>query len=166
MKPSLLFISLLFFSSLLFAQTSGARVQVSEENMGERTTQVRLDITLTEALPIGFALELPAGSMAALSEVQIGNETLWLKKEINIPTAANSLHWTEQDNQILLLFSANTLSSGKNIRLSIQVFKQTSTLDSPELRLNRIEASANQTYRIGAEFSRVQIFQTNNNETR
>ncbi len=166
MKRSYLFISLFIFSGFVFAQTPAARIQASDEIIGQNTNQVKLDINLLQSLKIGFSIELPTETMAAITGVKIGNENIWLKKEASIPQAANTLHWTEQDGQIILLFAPTVLSAGQNINLSLQVFQQTNPTGASELRIRRINSAEEGKYLSGAEISRVQIFQSNNIETR
>ena len=140
MKRSYLFVGLFLFSSFLFAQTPAARIQMSEEIKGQRTNQVNLDINLLQSLALGFAIELPAETIASITKVMIDTESIWLKNEATVPQRANTLHWTEQSGQIVLLFAPGTLIAGQAIQLSLQVFQQTDRSESRELRLNQIEA--------------------------
>lgn len=166
MKYAYIFISLILITGFTFAQTPEVQIQVSEEITGQNTNQVLMDINIMQPLQVGFSIDLPDGIMASVSDVKIASEPIWIKKESGIPQGSNTMHWTEQDGKIILLFAPNILAGGSNIQLSMQVFRQSSDSDSRELSIKQIEVVSEGTYRTGSEIGRVQVFQSNNTETR
>ncbi len=111
----ILFITLLLFFSVLFAQQNRLQVSVNAMPGSQADWEMTLDWQSGIEQTGGILFQLPAGIQLVPLSVKLGDSELWLKKGNRLPQQDSVAVWDVTADGLILLFRPGLVKRGDDV---------------------------------------------------
>ncbi len=156
LNKGLLLIGLLL-SMTLQAQNASQPLKISNTFSDVHNFNMKVIYELSSPLQTGFYLYLPAGIKATPKKVSLADKEFWLKESDSVPQKQDIIHWSRQDNSILILVADGTQFSGR-LQIQLQAFMPGTALDTGRIEIRKTQQTSGQEYNPGTVIGSAQLF--------